>query len=91
MRPTTPRPTLRRSSTAKTAGAERGHLRTDGRQQLHFQQLFELYNRWKPGHSMKLKHIWFGAILGEDGKPFKTRSGEIVRLSGLSTKPNNGV
>ena len=56
---------------------------TDGRQQLHFQQLFELYNRWKPGHSMKLKHIWFGAILGEDGKPFKTRSGEIVRLSGL--------
>ena len=56
---------------------------TDGRQQLHFQQLFELYNRWKPGHSMKLKHVWFGAILGEDGKPFKTRSGEIVRLSGL--------
>ena len=56
---------------------------TDGRQQLHFQQLFELYNRWKPGHGMKLKHIWFGAILGEDGKPFKTRSGEIVRLSGL--------
>ena len=56
---------------------------TDGRQQLHFQQLFELYNRWKPGHGMKLKHVWFGAILGEDGKPFKTRSGEIVRLSGL--------
>ncbi|SVB10742.1 uncharacterized protein METZ01_LOCUS163596, partial [marine metagenome] len=56
---------------------------TDGRQQLHFQQLFELYNRWKPDHGMKLKHVWFGAILGEDGKPFKTRSGEIVRLSGL--------
>jgi len=56
---------------------------TDGRQQLHFQQLFELYNRWKPGHGMKLKHVWFGAILGEDGKPFKTRSGEIIRLSGL--------
>jgi len=56
---------------------------TDGRQQLHFQQLFELYNRWKPDHGMKFKHVWFGAILGEDGKPFKTRSGEIVRLSGL--------
>jgi len=56
---------------------------TDGRQQLHFQQLFELYNRWKPDHGMKLKHVWFGAILGEDGKPFKTRSGEIVRLSNL--------
>jgi len=56
---------------------------TDGRQQLHFQQLFELYNRWKPGHGMKLNHVWFGAILGEDGRPFKTRSGEIIRLSGL--------
>ena len=56
---------------------------TDGRQQLHFQQLFELYNRWKPGHGMKLNHVWFGAILGEDGRPFKTRSGKIIRLSGL--------
>ena len=56
---------------------------TDGRQQLHFQQLFELYNRWKPGHGMKLNHVWFGAILGEDGRPFKTRSGEIIRLSDL--------
>ena len=56
---------------------------TDGRQQLHFQQLFELYSRWKPGHGMKLNHAWFGAILGEDGKPFKTRSGEIIHLSGL--------
>jgi arginyl-tRNA synthetase len=32
---------------------------------------------------MKLNHVWFGAILGEDGRPFKTRSGEIIRLSGL--------
>jgi arginyl-tRNA synthetase len=56
---------------------------TDGRQQLHFQQLFELYNRWKPGHGMTLNHVWFGAILDEDGRPFKTRSGEIIRLSGL--------
>ena len=56
---------------------------TDGRQQLHFQQLFALYTRWKPQHTMKLNHVWFGAILGEDGKPFKTRSGEIIRLSDL--------
>ena len=56
---------------------------TDGRQQLHFQQLFELYSRWKPDHGMKLNHAWFGAILGENGKPFKTRSGEIIHLSGL--------
>ena len=56
---------------------------TDGRQQLHFQQLFKLYTRWKPEHAMKLNHVWFGAILGEDGKPFKTRSGEIIRLNYL--------
>jgi arginyl-tRNA synthetase len=32
---------------------------------------------------VKLTHIWFGSILGENGKPFKTRSGETVRLSEL--------
>tara|TARA_Y100001934_G_scaffold244350_1_gene301741 strand:- start:2585 stop:4303 length:1719 start_codon:yes stop_codon:yes gene_type:complete len=56
---------------------------TDGRQQLHFQQLFALYDRWKPNHGIKLNHVWFGAILGEDGRPFKTRSGEIIRLADL--------
>ena len=28
-------------------------------------------------------HVWFGSILGEDGKPFKTRSGDTVRLTEL--------
>ena len=28
-------------------------------------------------------HVWFGSILGEDGKPFKTRSGETVKLADL--------
>ena len=27
--------------------------------------------------------MWFGAILGPDGRPFKTRTGETVRLSAL--------
>jgi len=31
----------------------------------------------------KLAHVWFGSILGEDGKPFKTRSGETVKLADL--------
>ncbi len=56
---------------------------TDGRQQLHFQQLFAAFRRWQPGAAMKLAHVWFGSILGEDGKPFKTRSGETVKLAGL--------
>jgi len=56
---------------------------TDGRQQLHFRQLFAAFRRWHPEALTRLAHVWFGSILGEDGKPFKTRSGETVRLSAL--------
>ena len=56
---------------------------TDGRQQLHFRQLFASFRRWHPDAQVKLAHVWFGSILGEDNKPFKTRSGETVRLSEL--------
>ena len=62
---------------------------TDGRQQLHFQQVFAAFRNWRsrlpaPSSQMpKLAHVWFGSILGEDGKPFKTRSGETVKLAGL--------
>jgi arginyl-tRNA synthetase len=56
---------------------------TDSRQQLHFQQLFAIFNRWHPEASLKLAHVWFGTILGEDGKPFRTREGDVVKLSDL--------
>ena len=56
---------------------------TDGRQQLHFQQLFNIFGRWQESASAKVQHVWFGSILGPDGKPFKTRSGETVRLADL--------
>jgi arginyl-tRNA synthetase len=56
---------------------------TDGRQQLHFRQLFAAFRRWHPQAGTKLAHVWFGSILGEDGKPFKTRSGQTVALSEL--------
>ncbi|MDI9401841.1 MAG: arginine--tRNA ligase [Limisphaerales bacterium] len=56
---------------------------TDGRQQLHFKQVFTIFNRWKGNAKVKLEHIWFGTILGGDGKPFKTRSGEVIKLSDL--------
>jgi arginyl-tRNA synthetase len=55
---------------------------TDGRQQLHFQQLFAAFSKWQ-SQLPKLAHVWFGSILGEDGKPFKTRSGETVKLADL--------
>jgi arginyl-tRNA synthetase len=56
---------------------------TDGRQQLHFQQIFAAFKKWHGESKTKLAHVWFGSILGEDGKPFKTRSGETVKLSDL--------
>jgi arginyl-tRNA synthetase len=62
---------------------------TDGRQQLHFQQVFAAFRKWQsavrsPQSTIpKLAHVWFGSILGEDGKPFKTRSGETVKLADL--------
>ena len=36
---------------------------TDGRQQLHFQQLFAIFRRWYPQATVRLEHVWFGAIL----------------------------
>ncbi len=56
---------------------------TGAPQQLHFQQLFAIFRRWHPEARVKLAHVWFGSILGEDGKPFKTRAGDTVRLEDL--------
>jgi len=58
---------------------------TDDRQQLHFRQLFAIFHRWHPESAAKVRlaHVGFGKILGDDGKPFKTRSGETVKLAGL--------
>lgn len=56
---------------------------TDARQQLHFRQVFAAFGRWRPDARVRLEHIWFGTILGADGKPFKTRSGDTVKLLDL--------
>lgn len=53
----------------------------DNRQQLHFKQLFAAARRW--GYTMALEHVGFGAILGDDGKPIKTREGEPIKLEAL--------
>lgn len=53
----------------------------DSRQQLHFRQLFAAARRW--GYMMALEHVGFGTILGEDGKPIKTREGEPIKLEAL--------
>jgi arginyl-tRNA synthetase len=57
----------------------------DDRQSGHFKKLFLIVARWKPdaAKSTKLVHIGFGKILGDDGTPFKTRSGDTVKLGEL--------
>jgi len=56
---------------------------TDGRQQLHFKQMFATFRKWHPEARVTLAHVWFGSILGEDGKPFKTRAGDTIKLADL--------
>jgi arginyl-tRNA synthetase len=57
----------------------------DDRQAPHFRKLFLTFARWQADAAarVKLNHVGFGKILGEDGKPFKTRSGDTVKLEDL--------
>ncbi len=54
----------------------------DHRQSDHFRLLFAVAWQWGCG-DVEFQHISFGTVLGEDGRPFKTRSGDTVGLSGL--------
>jgi arginyl-tRNA synthetase len=54
----------------------------DHRQSLHFEQLFAVARLW--GYEkVEFQHVSFGTVLGDDGRPFKTRSGDTVGLTGL--------
>ncbi|MFC9927111.1 arginine--tRNA ligase [Streptomyces sp. NPDC127190] len=56
----------------------------DVRQSLHFKMVFETARRagWL-GDDVTAHQLAFGTVLGKDGKPFKTREGETVRLEDL--------
>ncbi|MFD8415878.1 arginine--tRNA ligase [Streptomyces sp. NPDC059650] len=56
----------------------------DARQGLHFKMVFETARRagWL-NEDTKAVQLAFGTVLGADGKPFKTREGETVRLVDL--------
>ena len=59
---------------------------TDARQQDHFQQLFLTTEKWftAKGYPLpQMSHVWWGTILGADKKPFKTKSGESIKLQEL--------
>jgi arginyl-tRNA synthetase len=56
---------------------------TDARQRLHFEMLFSVAKMAKWVEGIDLSHVMFGSVLGENGKPLKTRSGENVKLKEL--------
>ena len=50
----------------------------------HFAMLFAVGRQagWL-GEAARAVHVSFGSVLGEDGRPFKTRSGDNIRLADL--------
>ncbi|CAL9460979.1 arginine--tRNA ligase [Streptomyces sp. enrichment culture] len=56
----------------------------DVRQSLHFKMVFETARRagWL-SDGVTAHNMGYGTVLGADGKPFKTREGETVRLEDL--------
>ncbi len=56
---------------------------TDARQREHFDKVFDAARRAGWAEDVRLDHVPFGTILGQDGKPFKTRAGDVVKLADL--------
>jgi arginyl-tRNA synthetase len=58
----------------------------DARQSDHFEQLFLTADKWFRAtgrHVPRMEHVSFGTILGENGKPIKTKEGGSVKLKAL--------
>lgn len=57
---------------------------TDSRQHQHLQQVWLIAQKahYIP-ETLALEHHMFGMMLGKDGRPFKTRSGDTVKLNDL--------
>ena len=63
---------------------------TDSGQSLHFELLFEAAKKagWL-SNNIKLSHVGFGIVLGEDGKRIKSRSGDSIKLRDLIEEAND--
>jgi len=61
--------------------ADRAIYVVDLRQGGHFKQLFEVVRLL--GIDMALEHVGFGMVLGQGGKPIKTRDGNALTLASL--------
>jgi arginyl-tRNA synthetase len=69
---------------AQQLHADRVLYFVDQRQALHFNQVFALAHKAGfANENVSLEHLGFGTMNGEDGKPFKTRSGGTVKLVDL--------
>ncbi|OYO17178.1 arginyl-tRNA synthetase [Propionibacteriaceae bacterium ES.041] len=57
---------------------------TDARQSGHFRQVFAAARKagWLPD-TVRAEHIGYGMVLGEDGKPLKSRDGSAAKLVDL--------
>ncbi len=56
---------------------------TDVRQSLHFEQFFRASDKGGLYAKENLEHLVYGTVNGEDGKPYKTRSGDTPKLADL--------
>ena len=64
--------------------AERSLYVVDARQSLHFQQVFAVGRKAGfASENISLEHIAYGTMMGSDGRPFKTRSGDTIKLVDL--------
>jgi arginyl-tRNA synthetase len=71
----------------KTLDANRIMYFIDARQSLHMQQVFTIARKAKfASDALSLEHLAFGTMMGNDGKPFKTRTGGTVKLAELLTE-----
>ncbi len=61
----------------------------DGRQQQHFRQVFAVSDLLGWNITTRYEHDYFGTVNGKDGKPFKTRSGGVMKLDDLITMAKN--
>lgn len=71
-------------------GADRAIYFVDGRQSLHFSQLFAIGRAAGFINEDQLfLHVPFGAILNKHGKPYKTREGGAVKLADVAEEAIN--
>ncbi len=61
--------------------ADRALYFVDARQALHLSQLFAISRAAGLLGDQDFRHVAFGTILNKEGKPFKTRTGDAVKLA----------